>query len=223
MAKTNKSPMTTIMIITLVVIALVTALVIINNSGAESGTSYEAAPAVEGQPTIGEESAPVTITEFGDFKCPACKQWGEEIYPQLVSDYVENGEANFSFVNVLFHQEESYIASLAAESVYARNPEVYWEFHKAVFDAQPAQHDSAWVTVDNMVEIASGIEGIDPEQLRSDIENETYADQISEDSLLVEDYEVELTPSIMINDVMVEDPFDYETISSLIEEELEGN
>lgn len=224
MAKQNKSPMPMIMIITLVVIGLVVALVIINNSQTtRSGTTYDEQPPIEDQPTIGEEGASVSVVEFGDYKCPSCKQWSDQVYPQLVEDYVESGEVNFSFINVLFHGQESYLASLASEAVYSQNPEAYWDFHKEVFNRQPADHNAAWVTVDAMVEIASGIEGIDTEKLRSDIEDEVHADQVEQDHQLVQDYEVELTPSIMVNETMVEDPFDYEVISNLIEEELEGN
>lgn len=224
MAKRNKSPMPIIMIITLVVIGLVTAIVIISNSQTtRSGTAYDEQPPIEAQPTIGEEDAAVQVVEFGDYKCPSCKQWGDQVYPQLISDYVESGDVNFSFINVLFHGQESYIASLASEAVYSQNPDVYWDFHKEIFNQQPTDHNATWVTVDKMVEIASGIDGIDAEQLRTDIEDEIHADQVNQDNQLVQDYGVELTPSIMVNDVMVEDPFDYEAISELIEEELEGN
>lgn len=88
-----------------------------------------------GQPLLGEKDAPVTVVEFGDYKCPSCKAWGEMIYPQLVEDYVLSGDVNFSYVNVLFHGKESVLASLGAESVYKQDPEVYWDFHKNVFDA----------------------------------------------------------------------------------------
>lgn len=223
MAKQKKSPMTIIMIVTLTVIGLITLLVIVTNSGTPNGTTFDTPPPVENQPTIGDENAPVSVVEFGDFKCPACKQWGEEVYPQLLADYVESGDVKFSYINVLFHGQESYIASLASEAAYNQNPGAYWDFHKEVFNQQPAAHDDAWVTIDKMAEIASGIDGIDAEQLRADIEDEVFADQVNQDNQLVQQYEVELTPSIMINDTMIEEPFNYEAISELIEEELEGD
>lgn len=223
MANQNKSPFKLIMIITLVVVGLVTALVVLSNSGAKSGTAYDEQPSIENQPTLGNEDAPVQVVEFGDFKCPSCKAWSEQVYPQLIEEYVNNGNVSFSHINVLFHGQESYLASLAAEAVYQQNPDVYWDFHKAIYDEQPAAHDAEWVTVDKMAEIASEVGGIDVEQLRTDIQEETVADQVNQDAELVEQFNVELTPSIMVNDTMVEDPFDYEAIKALIEEELEGN
>jgi protein-disulfide isomerase len=218
------SPLKIIVIITLIVVALIVALVVLNNNSSQSklGTTMEEQPSIEGQPTLGDENAPVTVVEFGDFKCPSCKAWGEIVYPQLVSDYVDTGKIKFSFINVLFHGEESQLGSLAAESVYSQNPEAYWDFHKALFNEQPSEnHDTKWITTDKILEVANSVPNIDTEQLESDIENNTAMNEINKDSELVNKFEVQLTPTIMINDIMIEDPFDYETIKQVIDSELE--
>lgn len=103
------------MIITLAIIALITAIVVINNNSESNETTFGKQPPIDGQPTLGDPDAPITVVEFGDFKCPACKAWGENIFPQLVNDYVDTGQVKFSFINVLFHGEESELGSLAAE------------------------------------------------------------------------------------------------------------
>ena len=109
MKKNNNSPFKFVVIITLVVVAIIIALVVINNNNSESDeeTTLDKQPPIDGQPTLGDSDAPVTVVEFGDFKCPACKVWGEDVFPQLVSDYVDTGKVKFSYVNVLFHGEES--------------------------------------------------------------------------------------------------------------------
>lgn len=218
----KKSPFKFIVIITLVIIAIIALLVVLSNSQSQKETELGEQPPIEGQPVLGDEDAPVTVVEFGDFKCPACKAWGDQVYPQLVDDYVDSGDVNFSFINVLFHGGESELASLAAESVLKQNPDVYWDFHKALFAAQPASHDEQWVTTDNILDIASGVEGIDTDELQTAIENETEIDAVEKDDNLVSKFGVELTPTIMINDIMIEDPFDYEAIKNAIESELEG-
>ncbi|MBT2583226.1 thioredoxin domain-containing protein [Planococcus sp. ISL-109] len=120
---------------------------------------------------LGKEEAPVTVVEFGDFKCPSCKAWGETVYPQLVEDYVDTGEVKFSYINVLFHGDESTLASLAAESVYQQSPKAYWDFYKALFAAQPEQkHDAAWVTPEKVLEVAAEFPSIDQGKLESDME-----------------------------------------------------
>ncbi|QDP39358.1 DsbA family protein [Radiobacillus deserti] len=221
----KKSPIQLMVILTIVLIVLIVSLVVLNNKkeNTEGVQTFDQAPSIEGQPTLGDSDAPVTVVEFGDFKCPSCKAWGESVYPQLVKDYVDTGKVKFSFINVLFHGEESERASLAAEAVYQQSPEDYWTFHKALFSEQPEDHSAEWVTIDKMLEVAETIPTIDGNQLESSMQSEEIAEKVQRDAALVEEFNVELTPTIMINNKMVEDPFDYEKIKSVIEEALEEN
>ena len=223
MAKGQNSSAKFAVIITLVTIGLISALVVLSNMSDKSeDLTFEKQPSIEGQPVLGKSDAPVTVVEFGDFKCPSCKAWGETVYPQLVKDYVDTGKVKFSYINVLFHGEESQFGSLAAETVFKQNPDAYWEFHKGLFNAQPEDHDSLWLTPDKVYEVASGVPNLDVEKLKVDLEQFAEIEEVKKDSELVEEYKVQLTPSIMVNGKMLEDPFDYEKIKSFIEKELEG-
>lgn len=219
--KNNNSTMKILVIITTVIILLGVALFVLTNNN--SGETYTEQPPVEGQPVLGASDAPVTVVEFGDFKCPACKAWGETIYPQLINDYVDTGKVKFSYINTPFHGNESTLASLAAESILEQNPEAYWDFHNALFAEQPSEnHDSQWVTVEKVLEVAAGIQNIDLERLELALEEQSEMEKVNTDVELVEEFNVQLTPSIMVNDIMLEDPFDYEAIKALIDQELEG-
>ncbi|AQU79525.1 DsbA family protein [Planococcus faecalis] len=220
--KNNKSGMKLLVLLTTLAVIILVAIVIFTNQ--------QETPAVEtaeintsGQPTLGEEEAPVTVVEFGDFKCPSCKVWGETVYSQLVEDYIDKGDVKFSYINVLFHGEESTLASLAAESVYQQSPEAYWDFHKALFAAQPeVNHDAAWVTPKKVLEVAVAYPSIDQTKLKEDMEQQATMDAVEIDTVLVEEAGVAQTPTIVINGQTVEDPFDYEAIKELIEQELTG-
>ncbi|WP_420831212.1 thioredoxin domain-containing protein [Paenibacillus lignilyticus] len=37
----------------------------------------------------------MSIVEFGDFKCPSCKAWGEQLYPKLKEAYIDRGKSQF--------------------------------------------------------------------------------------------------------------------------------
>lgn len=223
--RTN-SPFKFAVILTLVIFALLSTLVVFNNmkSDTNNNVSFDKQPSIEGQPTLGKSDAPVTVVEFGDFKCPACKEWGETIFPQLVKEYVDTGKVKFSFINTLFHGEESNLGSLAAESVFDQNPDAYWDFHKGLFIEQPSEnHDALWITKEKILEVASkNVPNIDLERLKSDIQQQSKIEEINRDTKLVKEFKVELTPTIMVNGTMLEDPFDYEKIKSLIEKEIEG-
>ena len=47
--------------------------------------------------TIGNPSAKVTITEFGDLRCPICKTFDNDVAPQVISDIVRPGTAKLTY------------------------------------------------------------------------------------------------------------------------------
>ena len=221
MEQNKSSKMRFIVIGTLVAVAVIVAFVFLNSKEEAEPTKIEQID-VTGQPSMGEENAPVQIVEFGDFKCPSCKTWGDVIFPKLAADYIKSGDVQFSFVNVLFHGEESALASMAAESVFERTPDVYWDFHHALYGAQPVEnHDAAWVTPEKVLEIASEFAEIDQALLKEDMEQQATLDKVKIDDELVTKTGVNMTPTVVINGKMMVDPFDYETIQAVIEQEIE--
>ncbi|MCM3715460.1 DsbA family protein [Alkalihalobacillus oceani] len=212
--------------VTLAVIVLGAFAIFILNPKNETSQDiqFDSHPVTEGQPTLGDANAPVSIVEFGDYKCPACKAWDESIFPQLTEDYIETGEVNYSYINTPFHGEESGLAALASESVWNQSPDDFWVFHKEIFRQQPPNqnHDDAWITPEKLIDIANEVDAdINLEQLASDLMNQTYIDDVIADQEQVQAFNVSLTPSIVINGTMIEDPFDYERMKELIEEALE--
>jgi protein-disulfide isomerase len=214
------------MIVTIIAAALLVVIVVMSsNKGQDQELTLNKLDVdLTGQPTLGDEDAPVTVVEFGDFKCPSCKAWGETIYPKIVEDYLLSGDVKFSYVNVLFHGEESTTGALAAESVFKQDPDSYWDFHKAVFDAQPeVNHDDVWLSQEKMLEIAKDYPSVDQDQLKRDMEEGLSKPQVDIDEKLYTKHEVAQTPTIKINGVTIEDPFDYEKIKEMIDQELEAN
>lgn len=220
--KNNTSGMKWAVLATVLVLGIIAVIVVVMNQQ-EAPVVETAQTDIAGQPTLGESDAPVTVVEFGDFKCPSCKAWGEMIYPQLVEDFVNTGEVEFAYINVFFHGNESILGALAAESVLEHSPEAYWDFHKALFAAQPVEdHDAAWITPEKVLEVASAFPSIDPTQLQEDMEQVAQREELETDETLVEEAGVSQTPTIVVNGQTLEDPFDYDAIKALIEQELEG-
>ncbi|WP_042404028.1 thioredoxin domain-containing protein [Geomicrobium sp. JCM 19037] len=202
-----------------VIVLVVAGFLLFNSSG---GTQDVTEPLLEGQPILGDEEANVTIIEFGDYKCPACKVWDETVFENLYDEYIQTGEANFAFIHAPFHGGESLLAALASESVWDRHPEAFWEYHKALYDFQPENvaHDEEWVSAEVLLGIAEDIEAdIDVAQLASDLVDQTYQEEVEQDIDLVQEYNVERTPTIIINGTLIEDPFDETLIHETIQSE----
>ncbi|MGI9187179.1 MAG: DsbA family protein [Gaiellales bacterium] len=47
--------------------------------------------------TLGDAAAPVTITEFGDLRCPVCKQFALDTENQMIGTFVKPGKAKFVY------------------------------------------------------------------------------------------------------------------------------
>ncbi|MBO1510636.1 DsbA family protein [Metabacillus bambusae] len=91
------------------------------------------------QPFLGEESAPVQIVEFGDYKCPICKNFNESFLPQIQKDFINTGKAKFYFMNYSFINVDSIRSAKFGEAVYNElGNETFWEFHELLFNKQPS-------------------------------------------------------------------------------------
>ncbi|MBS4200349.1 DsbA family protein [Bacillus sp. FJAT-49732] len=215
-----------IVLFTVVIFAIIVALVlVVNNKGQDKDQEKVSLNSLENQPTLGNEDAPVTIVEFGDYKCPSCKAWGERVFPKLQEDFIDTGKAKLTYINVLFHGNESVLAALASESVFKQDPENFWAFHKGIYDAQPSNqnHDEEWVTTDTLVEIAKAYApNIDFDEFKKDINEKGTLDEVMIDDKLVKDVNIQFTPTIIINGVMLDDPFDYDAIKAQIEKSLDN-
>ncbi|UOY92464.1 DsbA family protein [Ectobacillus sp. JY-23] len=217
--KAQRKPL--ILVLATIIIAAIV-VVVWGTKGKEDTKEMKSLPPVTGQPVLGDEKAKVTVTEFGDYKCPACKAWGERILPQLQADYIDSGKVKFSYVNVLFHGDESLLAALAGEAVYKQNPEAFWDFHKEVYKRQPESHDDVWINEDLLTQIAKEtVPTLDEARFLADMKSKEITGFIGEDEKLVQAYNVQLTPTIAVNGKVLEDPYDYEKLTELIEEALQ--
>ncbi|MEK7554214.1 MAG: thioredoxin domain-containing protein, partial [Patescibacteria group bacterium] len=56
----------------------------------------------DGNPFIGQASAPVTIAVWSDFQCPFCKRFETETLPLIVKDYVDAGKVKVVMMDFAF-------------------------------------------------------------------------------------------------------------------------
>ncbi|MFZ7942319.1 MULTISPECIES: DsbA family protein [Bacillaceae] len=90
------------------------------------------------QPFLGEKSAPVSIIEFGDYKCPNCKNFTEQVVPVIEKELVDTGKAKFYFMNYAFINVDSTRTAKFAESVYqVLGNDTFWKFHDLIYKKQP--------------------------------------------------------------------------------------
>ncbi|MEX2447648.1 MAG: thioredoxin domain-containing protein [Solirubrobacterales bacterium] len=145
----------------LAIVAVAVAVVITQSQSDGGDTELERVATVDrelrGIPqsglTLGEESADVTLVEFGDLQCPACKGYAEGIVPELIASKVRDGEAKIEFRNFAILGEESVTAGAAA--VAAGQQGRGWNF-VALFYRNQGLEGSGYVSDEFLTAIARG-------------------------------------------------------------------
>lgn len=178
------------------------------------------APAVEGgrvdvsgQPTIGNAQAPVQLVVFEDFLCAACRNFDATIAPQLKREFVDGGQASYTFVNFPFLADDSYTAAQAAECVFdAHGAEVMNEYASTVY--RGTREGTGWATPEYLTELGSFVSGVDTAALRECLSSGAQAASVEADKALGERLGVRGTPSVWVNGENV--PSSYDDIAAAI-------
>jgi protein-disulfide isomerase len=127
----NQSSKFIFWVIGLIAVCLV-GLIFLSNTAKKEAMDYE------GQPFLGEKSAPVKIVEFGDYKCPYCKNFNDTLLPDIEKDFIDTGKASFYFMNYSFINVDSTRSAKFAETVFKElGNETFWKFHELLYDKQP--------------------------------------------------------------------------------------
>ncbi len=88
--------------------------------------------------SMGEADAPVVITMFSDYQCPACTQVETQVMPQLIERYVDTGQVRLVFREFPIPSLHPNAEKAAEAAVCAGEQGKYWEMHDKLFASQDA-------------------------------------------------------------------------------------
>jgi protein-disulfide isomerase len=104
--------------------------------------AHAAYPAQNPDGSLGAMDAPVTVTVWADFQCPACGMFAREIEPLLVDTYVLDGRVRLVFWHFAFLGDESIQAATAAECAGEQGR--FWDYHAYLFANQRGENRGAF-------------------------------------------------------------------------------
>jgi len=174
-----------------VAVALAVALVavaLVARGGGSDAPDATAAPVVEldGIPqqgaVLGDSSANVTLIEYADVQCPACRLYTLEMFPAVVTEYVRPGKVKTEFRGFPFLGPDSLKAERFVLAAALQNK--LWQLAEALYRYQ-GEENAGWLTDDLIRERAAEIAGLDIERLFTDAEREDIAnaaEQAAEDA-----------------------------------------
>lgn len=164
----------------------------------------------------GSSDAKVTIIEFADFKCPFCKQWHQEIYPKLKSEYIDTGKVRFAFWDFAFLGEESFKAAEAA--MCAMDQDKFWEYHDVLFNAQGLETESSFSDA-SLKQFAQNI-GLNQSSFNECFDARIHKPIVEDLTNQGTNYGVNSTPTVFINGLKFEGILPWQTYQQVIETEL---
>ena len=118
---------------------------------------------------LGSPDAEVTLIEYADPQCPACRVFTEEFFPTLVDEYVRPGKVAAEFRGFPFIGDDSVKAYRFL--LAAGKQDKLWDLQEALYRNQGGEN-GGWVTDDLLREVASEIPGLDVDELFADAESD---------------------------------------------------
>ncbi|PIR44383.1 hypothetical protein COV23_00105 [Candidatus Wolfebacteria bacterium CG10_big_fil_rev_8_21_14_0_10_31_9] len=89
---------------------------------------------------LGDNNAPITIIEFGDYQCPFCAKFWKEIEFSLIKNYIDTGKVKFVFKPVAIVDSIVGKGTESKDSVNAvkcaSEQGKFWQFHDALFEIE---------------------------------------------------------------------------------------
>lgn len=170
-------------------------------------------------PSLGRDSAPITIIEFADFQCPSCALFHFGAGAAIFEEFVKTGKVRFVFKQFPLLGEESFFAAYAAEC--AKEKGKFWEYHDLLFmkQSQSEGENSGVFSLDNLTRIAEEA-GLEKNEFSQCMRAEKYKSAVLAD---VEDGKkagVEGTPTVFINGRKMSGAQTFAEYKKAMEEEL---
>jgi protein-disulfide isomerase len=144
---------------------------------------------------LGSPAARVTLIEYADLQCPACRAYTEEYFPEIVERYVRPGEIKTEFRGVAFIGEDSETVLRYVLAAGLQNH--LWELQDALYRNQGAEN-SGWVTEELVRELAGEIPGFDADRLVTDAESDKVTAMMEQVMAQAEAADVPGTPTLAI-------------------------
>lgn len=197
---------------------LIIGLAYLGSKSSSSNISGTPAPIADSDWVKGNSGAKVTIIEYSDFQCPACAS----AYPMMKKAVQEFGDkirfAYRHFPLVQIHQN----AKLAAEAAEAAGlQEKFWEMHDMLFEKQ-----SNWGTSKDakkfFIQYAGDL-GLDKAKFESDLASDAVEQKVESSRSEAARLNLGGTPSIFINDKIIDNPGSYDELKKLISDALSEN
>jgi len=111
---------------------------------------------------LGKPSAPVTLVQYIDLQCPACRAFETEVMPSIVQRYVRSGKLKVEARPIAFIGPDSLLGRRATIAAGRQNR--LYDFAQLLY-ANQGPENSGWLNDDMVTSAAKSIPGVDVQAL----------------------------------------------------------
>jgi protein-disulfide isomerase len=205
-----------IAVLLVVVAALVGVFALTDNKQTGNGGDNTSTQAKVSEHTVGAGNKKVTLTEYGDFQCPACKQYFP-LVKQVKSTYGDDIKFQFRHFPLTSIHPNAFIGSRAAEAAGKQGK--FFEMHDLLYENQ----DSWSRATDPTTVLNTYAEQLklNMDQFKKDMTSAEVAAVINADLKEGQTLGANSTPTFVINGRRIEEnPRSFEEFKKLIDDEI---
>jgi len=177
-----------------------------NSSGGGSGGAIQGAAEVNAElagipqsgNTLGQPSAPVTITEFADLQCPVCHEFNQQTLSQLIPNEVKAGKVKLIFRNLQTATRDSDTFKAEASAALAAGKQNKQWHYVELFYRNQGEENSGYVDGTFLTSIAKAIPVPDLAQWTKDRTAPSNSAQITADAAAAQTLGFNATPSLLV-------------------------
>lgn len=123
---------------------------------------------------LGKPGAKVTLIEYADPQCPACRYYSVSIFPAIVNEYIRPGKVKTEYRGYPFIGSDSV---KALRFILAAGLQDHlWDLQEALYRYQ-GRENAGWVTDDLLREVAAKIPELDVDKLFADAESDAITEK----------------------------------------------
>jgi protein-disulfide isomerase len=177
-------------------------------------------PKVESQGyVIGSASAPLEVTEFGDFECPQCGRFAALTEPDVRTRLVNTGLIRWRYIDYPLEMHmNTWQASMAAACADEQGK--FWEMHDAIYAAQDQWSGQATRNPNKILKQIGGALVANKDQFESCIDDQKTRPKIQAHYQMALARKARGTPTFLIGDQQITDFLSYDDFKRLVDGQI---
>lgn len=177
---------------------------------------------VQDFPYLGEKDAPITIVEYGDYRCSYCRLFYVNVLTNTrFQSLIKSGKIKFVYKDYPFLSEDSERSAIYLRGIYERfGTEAYWKMHDTLYRNQTKdKNNKNYFTEKRLAQYAEEVLGTkDTEQANGALKNKQYISFVENSLMDGKDHGVDGTPTVFINNhPILQEPWNLENMLKAIE------